>query len=85
MTLNNEELKKMTDEGKEVYDTFLDGEDLDDEQLAITERLKDLSQLDKDLLYLYSTYGATKTARLCQCSRQYIYKKIKQIKSKLYE
>lgn len=62
---------------------YIDYNELDDEQLAKVTKYFNLSIFEQDLLLLTSNLSIVKVANLYNCSRGYIYRKIKQIMSKL--
>lgn len=62
---------------------FIDYSELDDEQLTKVTKYFSLSIFEQDLLLLTSNLSIVKVAKLYNCSRAYIYRKIKQIMSKL--
>lgn len=68
--INNTVNSTMDDETNEHYTNVLN-------------KVNGLSQLEKDILFLYAQYGATKTAQLLQITRGYVHILIKKIKEKL--
>lgn len=62
---------------------FIDYNELDDEQLAKVTKYFSLSIFEQDLLLLASNLPIVKVSNLYNCSRGYIYRKIKQIMDKL--
>lgn len=79
MNYNNQELIDALKDRDEVI-KGLTSFDLDDEQLEKIDRFKQLSQFEKDLLYLRSQLPVSQIASLYGVSIQYIYKLIKNIK-----
>lgn len=79
MNYNNQELIDALKDRDEVI-KGLTSFDLDDEQLEKIDRFKQLSQFEKDLLYLRSQLPVSQIAPLYGVSIQYIYKLIKNIK-----
>lgn len=85
----NEELKKHLQGSKEIYDDVLNNtlsnyKFTDEEYNTYSkafEKIKGLEQYQRDILFLYSQYGATKTAKLLQVSRGLINKTIQKIRS----
>lgn len=84
--IRNEELLQVLKDRPEVFSDLKDSS-WDDEQLAhynkVMSNYMNLSQLDKDIWYLYNVVGYTKTANLMQCSKSYILKKHRKIKELL--
>lgn len=78
---NQELLNKLID-SKDVINHLLDF-DLDDNELLKVNKYKQLSQFEKDLLYLYSQYSVIEISKLYSVSRSHIYTKIKEINNKL--
>jgi hypothetical protein len=59
-------------------------DEYDDEQLLKIQKFNNLTQFEKDLMYLCATEDSIiKVAKLYSCSRQYIYKLLNKIKQKL--
>lgn len=79
MNYNNQELIDALKDRDEVIKGLTSFE-LDDEQLEKIDRFKQLSQFEKDLLYLRSQLPVSQIASLYGVSIQYIYKLIKNIK-----
>jgi hypothetical protein len=77
---NNEILKAALSDSKEIFNSILSSEDLDDEQLAKLEQYNKLPQLHKDLLFLSSQYPVAEIALMYGVSRQYIYRLLNKIK-----
>jgi len=88
---DNNEFKKSLEGSKEVYDDILNNTvssySMADEQYEFfkktLEKVSELSQMDKDVLYLYAQFGATDTAEILGISRTYVYKLINSIKEKI--
>ena len=59
--------------------------DMDDQQITIFNRYKQLPQFERDLLFLTSKYPISKVAELYGVTSSYIYIKIKKIHNKLNE
>lgn len=79
---SNKELIAALQDRNETYNSCFQF-DLDDEQIEKLNRYNNLSQFEKDVLYLYSQYNVTEVARLYGCSKQLIYSRLKEIKDKL--
>lgn len=88
---NNEALKEALKDSKIVYNNVLNNtlnkNTMDDEEYEYKskklEKVRELEQMDKDILYLYAEYGATEAAELLGVSRGYIYKLMNNINKKL--
>ncbi len=79
---NNENLINALSERDEVI-SGLEYFSLDDEQVTMLARFKQLSQFEKDIMYLSATKPIPNVAELYGISRQYVYKLLKKIKLKL--
>lgn len=79
---SNQELLNKLSDSKEVINHLIDF-DLDDKELLKVNKYKQLSQFEKDLLYLYSQYSVIEISKLYSVSRSHIYTKIKEINKKL--
>lgn len=79
---NNENLINALSERDEVI-SGLEYFSLDDEQVTMLTRFKQLSQFEKDIMYLSVTNTIPDVAELYGISRQYVYKLLKKIKLKL--
>lgn len=79
---SNQELLNKLSDSKDVINHLLDF-DLDDNELLKVNKYKQLSQFEKDLLYLYSQYSVIEISKLYSVSRSHIYTKIKEINNKL--
>lgn len=77
---NNEILKASLSDSKEIFQSILSSEDLDDEQLGKLMKFYNLPQLHKDLLFLSSQYPVAEIALMYGVSRQYIYRLLNKIK-----
>ena len=80
----NEDLLNHLRGSKEVINGLTDF-DLDDEQLEVINRYKNLSQFERDLLYLYSQHTVDIISKLYNCSKTHIYNKLREIKKKLWK
>lgn len=80
---NNDVLKVALKDSKEIIKSILNDNDFDDEQLSKVLKYNNLPQLEKDLIFLTSQYSITDVAKMYNVSRQYIYKLLNKIKSKL--
>jgi predicted DNA-binding protein YlxM (UPF0122 family) len=80
---NNDILKAALHDQKEIVKTILETYDLSDEELDKVLKYNSLPQLDKDIIFLTSQMPVSDVANLYGVSRQYIYKLLKKIKSKL--
>lgn len=81
-TYSNEKLLQILSERKDIMSTFIDLEDLDDEQLAkynaFLKWYDSLTQLDKDLYFLFSTgHSCKEIAQLFDISISWVYAKRK--------
>lgn len=79
---NNENLINALSERDEVIEG-LEYFSLDDTQVTMLARFKQLSQFEKDIMYLSVTNTIPDVAELYGISRQYVYKLLKKIKLKL--
>lgn len=80
--IDNEKLIEALKESKAVF-AAIQYYNCDDEQLAKIQKFNNLTQFEKDLMYLTCTMKAVDVAKLYGVSRQYIYKVLNQIKQKL--
>lgn len=83
MCYTNDVLKAALKDSKDILNSIITTSDLSDEQLAKLLKYKCLPQLEKDLLFLTSQYPITEVAKMYNVSRQYIYKLLKKIQTKL--
>lgn len=83
MCYTNDVLKAALKDSKDILNSIIATSDLSDEQLAKLLKYKCLPQLEKDLLFLTSQYPITEVAKMYNVSRQYIYKLLKKIQTKL--
>lgn len=82
--IDNEQLKLALSDSKNVISAINEANDYDDEQLLKLQKFNDLTQFEKDLLYLCSTMPSIiEVSKLYSCSRQYIYKLLHKIQQKL--
>lgn len=79
----NEKLISALSDSKSVINSINTYTDYDDEQLAKLQKFNNLTQFEKDLLYLCSNHKVIEVAKLYDCSRQYIYKLLNKIQAKL--
>lgn len=82
LTANQKLLSALSDRN-DVIDSINQCSNYDDEQLLKLKKFNNLTQFEKDLLYLCSIYKVIEVAKLYGCSRQYIYKLLNKIKLKL--
>lgn len=87
---SNDDLKEALSGSKEVIqeaeELLLERmDDMDDQQITIFNRYKQLPQFERDLLFLTSKYTISKVAELYGVTSSYIYIKIKKIHNKLNE
>lgn len=82
LTANQKLLSALSDRNN-VIDSINQSSNYDDEQLLKLKKFNNLTQFEKDLLYLCSIYKVIEVAKLYECSRQYIYKLLNKIKLKL--
>lgn len=84
MTTNqNQNLISALKDRNDTIDSIMKYGDYDDEQLLKLHKFNNLSQFEKDLLYLCAIHKVVEVSRLYGCSRQYIYKLLNNIQSKL--
>lgn len=83
MCYTNDVLKAALKDSKDILNSIIATSDLSDEQLDKLLKYKCLPQLEKDLLFLTSQYPITEVAKMYNVSRQYIYKLLKKIQTKL--
>lgn len=83
--LDNNLILKELKERNEIYDSMKKEllKNIDDEQLEYIERYEELTQMEKDLLFLTSQYGKTKTGEILGITRQWVAVKYKEIQNKL--
>lgn len=79
----NEKLLSALKDRNDVIDSINQYTNYDDEQLLKLKKFNNLTQFEKDLLYLCSIHKVIEVAKLYGCSRQYIYKLLNKIKLKL--
>lgn len=80
---NNDVLKVALKDSKDIINTILNDNNFDDEQLSKVLKYNNLPQLYKDMIFLTSQYSISDVAKMYNVSRQYIYKLLNKIKSKL--
>lgn len=84
MTTNqNQNLISALKDRNDTIDSIMQYGDYDDEQLLKLQKFNNLSQFEKDLLYLCAIHKVVEVSKLYGCSRQYIYKLLNNIQSKL--
>lgn len=86
MTANentNQKLLSALKDRNDVIDSINQYTNYDDEQLLKLKKFNNLTQFEKDLLYLCSIHKVIEVAKLYDCSRQYIYKLLNKIQLKL--
>ena len=82
--LDNLKLKEALSDRNNVISAINDLTDYDDEQLLKLQKFNNLTQFEKDLMYLCATMDSViSVAKIYGCSRQYIYKLLNKIKEKL--
>lgn len=79
----NEKLITALKDRNSVIDSINNYTNYDDEQLLKLKKFNNLTQFEKDLLYLCSIHKVIEVAKLYDCSRQYIYKLLNKIQKKL--
>lgn len=79
----NEKLLSALKDRNDVIDSINQYTNYDDEQLLKLKKFNNLTQFEKDLLYLCSIHKVIEVAKLYDCSRQYIYKLLNKIQLKL--
>lgn len=79
----NEKLITALKDRNSVIDSINQYTNYDDEQLLKLNKFNNLTQFEKDLLYLCSIHKVIEVAKLYDCSRQYIYKLLNKIQKKL--
>lgn len=80
---SNKELIEALKDSKEIFECILTEFDLDDEQLKTLNKYQQLTQFERDVLYLYSQISVNEIAKLYGCSKQLIYDRLREIKRKL--
>lgn len=84
MTKNqNQNLILALKDRNNTIDSIMQYNNYDDEQLLKLQKFNNLSQFEKDLIYLCAIHKVVEVAKLYGCSRQYIYKLLNNIQSKL--
>lgn len=82
--IDNEQLKLALSDRDNIISAINEATDYDDEQLLKLQKFNNLTQFEKDLLYLCSTMDSViEVSKLYSCSRQYIYKLLNKIQQKL--
>ena len=82
--LDNLKLKAALSDRNNVISAINESTDYDDEQLLKLQKFNNLTQFEKDLMYLCATMDSViEVSKLYSCSRQYIYKLLNKIKEKL--
>ena len=82
--IDNEQLKLALSDRDNIISAINEATDYDDEQLLKLKKFNNLTQFEKDLLYLCSTMDSViEVSKLYSCSRQYIYKLLNKIQQKL--
>ena len=79
----NQKLLSALSDRNDVIDSINQYTNYDDEQLLKLKKFNNLTQFEKDLLYLCSIHKVIEVAKLYGCSRQYIYKLLNKIQLKL--
>ena len=82
LTANQKLLSALSDRN-DVIESINQYTNYDDEQLLKLKKFNNLTQFEKDLLYLCSIHKVIEVAKLYDCSRQYIYKLLNKIQLKL--
>lgn len=82
--IDNNELKEALVERDDIYKSLYTEFD-DDEGLKLQYRLNHIEQYKRDILFLYSVIGATKTAKLFGISRGYVYTIIQEIREEIFK
>lgn len=80
----NDVLKAALQDSKTIYKSMKESFDFDDEQLKVLEVFENLSQFDKDLIYLSSVYPVSEIANMYNVTRQYIYKLLHKVQDKIH-
>ena len=81
--IDNDKLKAALKDSKEVFNAVNTYTGCNDEQLNKIHKFNQLTQFEKDLMYLCATHSVIDVAELYGCSRQYIYKLLNKIQTKL--
>lgn len=81
--IDNNKLKLALKESKKIFNLINTDINYDDEQLHKIHKFNQLTQFEKDLMYLCATNSVVEVANLYGCSRQYIYKLLNKIQTKL--
>lgn len=86
---DNKALLEALKDRDETYKSIIDTDnymfECSDEDLELFERIKHLSQFQKDLLYLTSKMSVNEVAKLYYVSTRYIYLKLAETKNTLRE
>lgn len=80
----NDVLKAALQDSKTIYKSMKESFDFDDDQLKVLEVFENLSQFDKDLIYLSSVYPVSEIANMYNVTRQYIYKLLHKVQDKIH-
>lgn len=79
---SNDDLKESLKDSKAVIKGLTDF-DLDDDELLLVNKFKNLSQFERDLLYLSSQHKISFVADLYNVSSSHIYNLLNEIRKKL--
>lgn len=80
----NDVLKAALQDSKTIYKSMKESFDFDDDQLKVLEVFENLSQFDRDLIYLSSVYPVSEIANMYNVTRQYIYKLLHKVQDKIH-
>ena len=80
----NDVLKAALRDSKTIYKSMKESFDFDDDQLKVLEVFENLSQFDRDLIYLSSVYPVSEIANMYNVTRQYIYKLLHKVQDKIH-
>lgn len=80
----NDVLKAALQDYKTIYKSMKESFDFDDDQLKVLEVFENLSQFDRDLIYLSSVYPVSEIANMYNVTRQYIYKLLHKVQDKIH-
>ena len=83
ITITNEELKKALKDKQTILESALQESELDDEQLEMITKYKQLEPLEQDLFFLRSQYKIREIAEMYNVSGGYISMLLKQINEKM--
>lgn len=89
--LDNDKLREVTEQAKHAYNDILSStlntytqtdEEYNNRERTL-DKIKQLSELDRFLLFIYADYGATEASKMLGISREYMHALVRKIKDKI--